>query len=43
VFSFPVTIELPILFFCVENTRSQMVEGFFDKYAPKGYGITLML
>ena len=43
VFSFPVTIELPILFFCVENTRSQMVEGFFDKYAPKGYGITLMI
>jgi len=20
-----------------------MVEGFFDKYAPKGYGITLMI
>lgn len=27
-----------ILFVCVENTgRSQMAEGFFRKYAPKGY------
>ena len=27
-----------ILFVCVENaTRSQMAEGFFNKYAPKGY------
>jgi arsenate reductase (thioredoxin) len=28
-----------ILFVCVENAgRSQMAEGFFWKYAPKGYG-----
>jgi protein-tyrosine-phosphatase len=28
----------PILFVCVENAgRSQMAEGFFNKYAPKGY------
>lgn len=27
-----------ILFICVENAgRSQMAEGFFRKYAPKGY------
>ena len=27
-----------ILFVCVENAgRSQMAEGFFRKYAPKGY------
>lgn len=27
-----------ILFVCVENAgRSQMAEGFFKKYAPKGY------
>ncbi|MDP9305864.1 MAG: arsenate reductase ArsC [Thermoproteota archaeon] len=27
-----------ILFVCVENTgRSQMAEGHFNKYAPKGY------
>ena len=27
-----------ILFICVENAgRSQMAEGFFNKYAPKGY------
>ena len=27
-----------ILFVCVENAgRSQMAEGFFNKYAPKGY------
>lgn len=27
-----------ILFICVENAgRSQMAEGFFQKYAPKGY------
>lgn len=27
-----------ILFACVENAgRSQMAEGFFQKYAPKGY------
>jgi arsenate reductase len=28
-----------VLFVCVENTgRSQMAEGFFRKYAPRGYG-----
>jgi arsenate reductase (thioredoxin) len=28
-----------ILFVCVENAgRSQMAEGFFRKYAPRGYG-----
>jgi arsenate reductase (thioredoxin) len=28
----------PILFVCVENAgRSQIAEGFFNKYAPKGY------
>ena len=27
-----------LLFVCVENAgRSQMAEGFFNKYAPKGY------
>jgi arsenate reductase (thioredoxin) len=27
-----------VLFVCVENSgRSQMVEGFFRKYAPQGY------
>ena len=27
-----------ILFVCVENSgRSQMAEGFFNKYSPKGY------
>jgi arsenate reductase (thioredoxin) len=27
-----------ILFVCVENAgRSQMAEGYFNKYAPKGY------
>src|SRR5688572_21697930 len=27
-----------VLFVCVENAgRSQMAEGFFKKYAPKGY------
>ena len=27
-----------ILFVCIENAgRSQMAEGFFNKYAPKGY------
>ena len=27
-----------VLFVCVENAgRSQMAEGFFNKYAPKGY------
>ena len=30
--------EKKILFVCVENAgRSQMAEGFFKKYAPKGY------
>ena len=30
--------EKRILFVCVENAgRSQMAEGFFKKYAPKGY------
>jgi protein-tyrosine-phosphatase len=30
--------EKSILFACVENAgRSQMAEGFFNKYAPKGY------
>jgi len=30
--------EKSILFVCVENAgRSQMAEGFFNKYAPKGY------
>ena len=30
-----------ILFVCVENAgRSQMAEGFFRKYAPKGYEAT---
>jgi arsenate reductase (thioredoxin) len=34
-------IDKTILFVCVENAgRSQMAEGFFRKYAPKGY-ITL--
>jgi arsenate reductase len=31
-------IDKTILFVCVENAgRSQMAEGFFRKYAPKGY------
>lgn len=30
--------EKTILFVCVENAgRSQMAEGFFNKYAPSGY------
>jgi len=30
--------ERTVLFVCVENAgRSQMAEGFFKKYAPKGY------
>jgi arsenate reductase (thioredoxin) len=30
--------EKTILFVCIENVgRSQMAEGFFNKYAPKGY------
>jgi protein-tyrosine-phosphatase len=30
--------EKTVLFVCVENAgRSQMAEGFFKKYAPKGY------
>jgi len=30
--------QQPILFVCVENAgRSQMAEGFFNKYAPDGY------
>src|SRR5881396_80071 len=32
--------EKTILFVCVENSgRSQMAEGFFRKYAPRGYSI----
>ena len=31
-------MEKTILFVCVENAgRSQMAEGFFNNYAPKGY------
>lgn len=31
-------MEKTVLFVCVENAgRSQMAEGFFNKYAPKGY------
>jgi arsenate reductase len=31
-------MEKTILFVCVENAgRSQMAEGFFNKYTPKGY------
>ncbi|MGI0036858.1 MAG: arsenate reductase ArsC [Nitrososphaera sp.] len=30
--------EKTILFVCIENAgRSQMAEGFFNRYAPKGY------
>ncbi|MGA8843712.1 MAG: arsenate reductase ArsC [Nitrososphaeraceae archaeon] len=30
--------EKTVLFVCIENAgRSQMAEGFFNKYAPKGY------
>ena len=30
--------ETAVLFVCVENSaRSQMAEGFFRKYAPRGY------
>ena len=30
----------PVLFVCVENAgRSQMAEGFFKKYAPKGFKV----
>ena len=30
--------EITILFVCVENAgRSQMAEGFFNKFAPEGY------
>jgi Low molecular weight phosphotyrosine protein phosphatase len=30
--------EKTVLFVCVENAgRSQMAEGFFRKYAPRGY------
>lgn len=30
--------EKIVLFVCIENAgRSQMAEGFFNKYAPKGY------
>ena len=30
--------EKTVLFVCVENAgRSQIAEGFFNKYAPKGY------
>jgi arsenate reductase (thioredoxin) len=32
--------EKTVLFVCVENAgRSQMAEGFFKKYAPKGFKI----
>jgi len=32
------SIKKKILFVCVENAgRSQMAEGFFQKFAPKGY------
>ena len=32
------TSEKTIIFVCVENAgRSQMAEGFFNKYAPRGY------
>ena len=31
-------VEKSVLFVCVENAaRSQMAEGFFRKYAPRGY------
>lgn len=31
--------EKKVLFACIENAgRSQMAEGFFKKYAPKGWG-----
>jgi arsenate reductase (thioredoxin) len=34
----PENKEKTVLFVCVENSgRSQMAEGFFRKYAPKGY------
>ena len=34
----PKKSEKTVLFVCVENAgRSQMAEGFFNKYAPKGY------
>jgi arsenate reductase (thioredoxin) len=33
-------IKETILFVCVQNAgRSQMAEGFFKKYAPKGYEV----
>jgi protein-tyrosine-phosphatase len=36
--SSPKFTERTILFVCVENAgRSQMAEGFFNKYAPEGY------
>lgn len=32
--------EKYVLFACIENAgRSQMAEGFFRKYAPKGYAV----
>jgi protein-tyrosine-phosphatase len=32
--------EKKVLFVCIENAgRSQMAEGFFRKYAPKGYDV----
>jgi len=37
-FSWKLEDKKKILFVCVENAgRSQMAEGFFRKYAPKGY------
>ena len=34
----PENKEKTVLFVCVENSgRSQMAEGFFRKYAPRGY------
>ena len=36
--SSPKFAERTILFVCVENAgRSQMAEGFFNKYSPEGY------
>jgi arsenate reductase (thioredoxin) len=38
--SFDNNDDKTILFVCVENAgRSQMAEGFFKKYAPKGFQV----
>ena len=38
--SFENNDDKTILFVCVENAgRSQMAEGFFKKYAPKGFQV----